>query len=589
MNLSYLGRRKYAKNLAGTFGLSYVEDEDCQVPCANAHTVTVPPYYPSFTKEEDNSWFASLIHECYHHNWPADFEWLKQMKIKKKNLLVEMNNLVCDHKIESRSHGEYAGRDAIMDRDQATIVQQIFLRMNKPIKQQLKESGQDYSSLSQDKIDEVEIEQAKRHAAMCFDVMARHTWQSSMGAICPTPTLPLTQRLLSELAGDVTLLRDYVAAIEPSEQWEVAKRMVAILEDDENAGEEQEQEAQGEGQGAEGEGEGEGEGNGSGEAEEGDGEPTAGEIATSVAYEDIKVEEHPEDGASYAPLKINYKPTHNRSSYQPVQPYVLSFEDSSAEDRFGHSGAGYGSRLEQANNGKRLSDAVRKHLVALKRSRYIGNQRSGRVHKRNMWKAKVYAGMPQEQNIHRKRVASRLQDAAISVVVDQSGSMGGSKYVHAAASVVLLNEVFGKLNVPLEIIAFTDRGKPVNIIHKSFDKSVNKETLIRQLDVAANMMSCNSDGDSILWAGERLLGRKEQKKIMIVLSDGQPAGSGGTGLDGFTKDVVSALEKVVDVHGIGIEDNSVERFYSSYDVIYDSNELEKALLTVLKNKVFSGR
>ena len=98
-------------------------------------------------------------------------------------------------------------------------------------------------------------------------------------------------------------------------------------------------------------------------------------------------------------------------------------------------------------------------------------------------------------------------------------------------------------------------------------------------------MSGNSDGESIMWAGERLLARKERKKIMIVLSDGQPAGSGGRGIYDFTHRVVKELEKVIDVHGIGIHSSSVKRYYKSNEVIHDTEALEKAILSVLKNKV----
>jgi cobaltochelatase CobT len=102
-------------------------------------------------------------------------------------------------------------------------------------------------------------------------------------------------------------------------------------------------------------------------------------------------------------------------------------------------------------------------------------------------------------------------------------------------------------------------------------------------------MEENADGDSILFAYNRLKGRKEKKKLLIVLSDGQPAAHRGRGIYGFTHKVVKQIEKegVVDIYGIGIESSAVENFYTQHTVINDSSELEKALLTVLKNKLFS--
>jgi hypothetical protein len=96
-------------------------------------------------------------------------------------------------------------------------------------------------------------------------------------------------------------------------------------------------------------------------------------------------------------------------------------------------------------------------------------------------------------------------------------------------------------------------------------------------------------GNSYYEAEVKDLSSGEKRKLLIVLSDGQPAAHRGSGIHGFTKKVVKEIEKegVVDIYGLGIISSAVKQFYKNHTVISDSSELEKALLGVLKQKLFS--
>ena len=234
-----------------------------------------------------------------------------------------------------------------------------------------------------------------------------------------------------------------------------------------------------------------------------------------------------------------------------------------------------------------LSTAIRKYLIAQKKARYEGGRKAGRIDKRRAWRASAMAGSPSSMYIRKQPSVKNMLDSAVSVVVDMSGSMSGDKYRHAAHSAIMLNETLAKIGVPTEVIAFTDDRQVINVVHKEFSSSIDNDDLAKQFKIASQWMGGNSDGESIMWCAERLLARKEKKKIMIVLSDGYPSGSGHGDIRSYTKKVIQTLEKIVDVHGIGIQSNAVTDYYSSNSVINDSSQLENELLSVLKNRVLS--
>jgi len=105
-------------------------------------------------------------------------------------------------------------------------------------------------------------------------------------------------------------------------------------------------------------------------------------------------------------------------------------------------------------------------------------------------------------------------------------------------------------------------------------------------------MDSNADGDFLLWAYGELMKQKAQRRILFVLSDGQPAATDNHGnwdIDAYTKKVATDITKtgLIEIYGIGIEDETVEHFYKDHCVIKNSNELEEKLLTVLRNKIIS--
>ena len=201
------------------------------------------------------------------------------------------------------------------------------------------------------------------------------------------------------------------------------------------------------------------------------------------------------------------------------------------------------------------------------------------------------------ERVFKTRIENKTLDAAITVLVDMSGSMSGEKAYFALASTLLLNEVCSTLNIPLEIIGFTDgygydsKVAPIMFVYKAFsDLKVSEDTLVQNFSVSSRFMQGNPDGENILWTHDRLIKRKEKKKILVVMSDGSPAASKSSfGLEGFTQQVIKEIEqgKKVDIYGLGLCSDSVKYYYKANDVVSNPAEIPSKLLSLIERKVLS--
>ena len=117
-------------------------------------------------------------------------------------------------------------------------------------------------------------------------------------------------------------------------------------------------------------------------------------------------------------------------------------------------------------------------------------------------------------------------------------------------------------------------------IFKQFDTPVEK-AWAGLTALPTFCLSCNADADAIIKAEHLLDERDEKTKTLIVLSDGYPAvhGVDSSHYNKYMRDTVRRLERRDDfnVFGIGIGSDSVEEFYSAYEVLHDINELPRAV------------
>ncbi len=207
------------------------------------------------------------------------------------------------------------------------------------------------------------------------------------------------------------------------------------------------------------------------------------------------------------------------------------------------------------------------------------------------------------------------KDTAVMLLVDNSGSMSGPKMRLAMISSFALSSTLERVNIPNEVIGFTtysastasglyqefhnsreaehkltgkytqwDRMEPLAMpIYKTFDERINSKIKARVAYAmnAQKGLQGNIDGDCVMIAAERIARRTEKRKVMIVLSDGQPA-AGPRG-DKHLHWAVREIEKSgIECIGIGIMDQSVRRYYPKCVVLNNADDLPGQVMSEIK-------
>jgi len=230
--------------------------------------------------------------------------------------------------------------------------------------------------------------------------------------------------------------------------------------------------------------------------------------------------------------------------------------------------------------------AARRFFQSDERARIHKNQRTGKLNTRQLVKASTGS----REVFLQDRTRKVLKNTVVQVVVDISGSMAGTKVVYAAHTCLIINKLCELFNLNTEVLGFTSAwsGNLIHCVYKKFGSRMRDDDFLDGFWSSLKHMNQNNDGDSILFARERLLNTgKDKRKIMFVLSDGLPAGPRGD-IETFTHDVVKKIEKEkwIEIYGIGILSKYVEEFYKDHMVVWDIRELEKSLLDFFKRVMY---
>lgn len=200
-----------------------------------------------------------------------------------------------------------------------------------------------------------------------------------------------------------------------------------------------------------------------------------------------------------------------------------------------------------------------------------------------------------------------FRDTVVSMLIDSSGSMRGRSITIAAMCGDILGQTLERCSVRVEILGFTtsawrggqsrekwiNESKPSNpgrlndlrhIIYKSADDSWRRTRRNLGLMMREEMLKENIDGEALIWAHNRLVGRHEQRKILMVISDGLPVDNStllvnsSNYLEQHLKYAIDAIENHSDVElvAIGIGHN-VEEHYSRAVTITDVEQLGGAM------------
>ncbi len=201
-----------------------------------------------------------------------------------------------------------------------------------------------------------------------------------------------------------------------------------------------------------------------------------------------------------------------------------------------------------------------------------------------------------------------FRDTVVCLLIDNSGSMRGRPIAVAAMSADILARTLERCGVKVEILGFTTRawkggqsreawlraGKPQNpgrlndlrhIVYKSADAPWRRARINLGLMLREGLLKENIDGEAILWAHGRLVQRPEQRRILMVISDGAPvddstlSANPGNYLERHLREVIAWVEArgEDDLLAIGIG-HDVTRYYRRALTISDPEQLGGAML-----------
>ncbi len=202
---------------------------------------------------------------------------------------------------------------------------------------------------------------------------------------------------------------------------------------------------------------------------------------------------------------------------------------------------------------------------------------------------------------------TKFRDTVVTLLLDNSGSMRGRPITVAATCADILARTLERCGVKVEILGFTTKawkggqsrekwlgaGKSANpgrlndlrhIIYKSADQPWRRARRNLGLMMREGLLKENIDGEALIWAHNRLLGRPEQRRIMMVISDGAPVDdstlsvNSGNYLERHLRQVITDIEakSPIELIAIGIG-HDVTRYYKRAVTIIDAEELGGAM------------
>ncbi|MEM6462685.1 MAG: cobaltochelatase subunit CobT [Pseudomonadota bacterium] len=202
---------------------------------------------------------------------------------------------------------------------------------------------------------------------------------------------------------------------------------------------------------------------------------------------------------------------------------------------------------------------------------------------------------------------TNFRDTVVTLLIDNSGSMRGRPITVAATCADILARTLERCGVKVEILGFTTKawkggqarekwlgaGKPAtpgrlndlrHIIYKSADAPWRRSRRNLGLMMREGLLKENIDGEALIWAHNRLLGRSEQRRILMMISDGAPVDDStlsvnpGNYLERHLRAVIEEIEtrSPVELLAIGIG-HDVTRYYRRAVTIVDAEELAGAM------------
>ncbi|WP_324826904.1 cobaltochelatase subunit CobT [Qipengyuania zhejiangensis] len=256
----------------------------------------------------------------------------------------------------------------------------------------------------------------------------------------------------------------------------------------------------------------------------------------------------------------------------------------------------------------RLANRLQRRLMAQQNRSWDFDQEEGLLDAARLTRVVVSPGHALSYKIERD---TEFKDTVVTLLIDNSGSMRGRPISIAAISADILARTLERCGVKTEILGFTTRawkggqsreawlsdGRPANpgrlndlrhIIYKKADEPWRRARRNLGLMMREGLLKENIDGEALLWAHTRLLARPEDRRILMVISDGAPVDDSTLSvnqagyLESHLRKVIDWIEKQspVQLVAIGIG-HDVTRYYKRAVTIMDAEQLGGTIIEQL--------
>ena len=262
----------------------------------------------------------------------------------------------------------------------------------------------------------------------------------------------------------------------------------------------------------------------------------------------------------------------------------------------------------------KLANRLQRLLLAKQNTSWNFNLDEGMLDTARLHRVIAEPGHPLS---YKQETENKFKDTVVTLLIDNSGSMRGRSISLAAICADIIGSTLERCQVKTEILGFTTKqwkggeskqswinsGSSSNpgrlndirhIIYKSADNSWRRARKYFGTMLKEGLLKENIDGEALAWSHERLIKRSEERKIMIVISDGAPVDDSTLSanredyLDNHLKKIISLIEddSPVELQAIGIG-HDVTKYYENAITINRAEELGEVLLEEL-TKLFKN-
>jgi cobaltochelatase CobT len=248
----------------------------------------------------------------------------------------------------------------------------------------------------------------------------------------------------------------------------------------------------------------------------------------------------------------------------------------------------------------KLANRLQRRLMAQQNRSWDFDQEEGILDAARLARIVVSPGTSLSYKMERE---TDFRDTVVTLLIDNSGSMRGRPISIAAISADIMARTLERCGVKTEILGFTTRawkggqareswlaaGRPPtpgrlndlrHILYKAADEPWRRARKSLGLMMREGLLKENIDGEALLWAHNRLIGRPEDRKILMVISDGAPVDdstlsvNNGAYLERHLRQVIGWIEgkSPVELCAIGIG-HDVTRYYQKAVTIMDAEQL----------------